>query len=384
MYTLVSGKMPFNISSFNIRKAKYPPLVCPKWETRPECVKDLIGNILILNPDDRLSTNEILQHEWLRIPSVPLEDEKDENVDANAHEQYLASIKHLIQRRNIKKILQMIHDDPEGSFDRSFKAESIMDAVEITGGATYFMFRLGSLKSLIFQNMSQIFNLYDSINYTQYYQLMAKNRLQEMANVEMFSRFCHENGYCKDTEGNAPATSSDTVTIMELLLTLISLIGTSDQDDNALACFLRFDTKNQGFLEKDAMIHIFRSLLEEEAATVAADKSNDIDSELDNIENELKEIEEVFSFVEVKEGHPGIDFVEFKMFHDSVMKISTRVSSRLSMRSMSVVSNAVGKFTESLHSIRIKKQNEQAQTAKAGGSNRTALKKPPQDLSKTM
>jgi hypothetical protein len=106
---------------------------------------------------------------------------------------------------------------------------------------------------------------------------------------------------------------------------------------------------------------------------------------LDDSESELKEIESVFACVEVKEGKPGIDFVDFKLFHDSVMKISTRMSNRLSMRSMSVVSMAVGKFTDTLHSFRFKKQNGLANTAKgvSSSANRPASKNL-NDMSKTM
>jgi hypothetical protein len=389
LYTLVGGKMPFNISSFNIRKAKYPPLVCPSWEVRPDAVKDLISRLLVLNPHDRFTTSEILAHEWLTVQEVP------QTIPAVAtdysHGDYLASINNLIQRRNVKKILQLIQDDVDGVFDRSFKAETIMDCIDITGGATYFMIRLGSLKSLIIQNMAQTFNLYDTLNFGEFCQLMAKNALLEMTNIEVFSRFCHEHGYynAEESDASTPPTDTISITIKELLLTLISLVGMPDQDDDALACFLKFDTKCTGYLEKDSILHIFRGLLEDEAMLVATGMnptSANMDTELDDIENELKEIESVFACVTIKEGRPGIDFMDFKMFHDSVMKISTRVSTRLSMRSMSVVSMAVGKFTDSLHSIRFKKQSGMAKTVR-GETRRRDLKsskKTVGDMSKTL
>ena len=386
LYTLVSGKMPFNISSFNIRKAKHPPLVCPSWESRPDAVRDLIANILKLKPSDRFTTSEILAHEWLSVQE-PTRD--TESVDTS-HGDYLAAINNLIQRRNIKKILQTIQDDAEGVFDRSYKAETIMDSIDITGGTTYFMIRLGSLKSIIMQNMSESFNLYDQLTFVDFSLLMAKNALLELTDVEIFSRFCHEHGYYNAPENDLPVSSStETVSVKELLLTLISLAHTPDQDDDALACFLKFDINCTGYLEKNSMLHIFRGLLEDEAMIVAAGTNNtpisDVDTELDDIEKELKEIENVFTHVEVKEGHPGINFTEFKLFHESVMKISTRVSTRLSMRSMSVVSMAVGKFTDSLHSIR-KKKNGMSKTARGAARNpkRNSTKNTAEDMSQTL
>lgn len=394
LYTLICGKMPFNISSFNIRKAKYPPLVCPPWEPRPAAAIDLVSHLLQLNPQDRFTATEILAHEWLQeSPAVPADPPRKSQQESSARD-YHASINSLIQRRNVKKVLQTIQDDAEGVFDRSYKAESIMDAVEITGGKTYFMIRMGSLKSLILQNISTGFNLNDSLNYTEFCHLMAKNALLELTNAEVFSRFCHEHGYFNPKEGEVAASSlTCSVQIKELLLTLIALVGVPDQDDDALACFLKFDTNCTGYLDKDAIIHIFRGLLEDEAALVAAGAgaaagatSEVVDSELDDIEAELKEIEGVFSCVEVKEGKPGIDFLEFKLFHDSVMKISTRMSTRLSMRSMTIVSMAVGKFTDSLHSIRFKKQNGMAKTVKGESrSGNYRSKKPPKsDWAKTL
>lgn len=385
LYTLISGKMPFNISSFNIRKVKYPPLACPSWLHRPDAAVDLITNILKLNPHDRFSTSEILAHEWLQVQDVP---EPTPDSTDESHGDYLSSINNLIQRRNIKKMLQMIQDDVEGIFDRSYKAETILDSIEITGGKTYFMIRMGSLKTIIMQNISNNFNLYDTLNFTEFCQLMAKNALLELTNMEVFSRFCHEHGYYNADENPSVTTSTCTLVVKELLLTLISMVGAPDQDDDALACFLKFDTNCSGYLEKNTIIHIFRGLLESEAMLLAGGPDavcGEVDSELDDIESELKEIESVFACVEVKEGKPGIDFVDFKLFHDSVMKISTRMSNRLSMRSMSVVSMAVGKFTDTLHSFRFKKQNGLANTAKgvSSSANRPASKNL-NDMSKTM
>lgn len=380
LYTLITGKMPFNISSFNIRKAKYPPPACPSWEPRPEAVVNLISNMLKLNPHDRFTTEEILAHEWLQIQDLP---EVSADTTDDSHDVYLSSINNLIQRRHIKKILQFVQDDAEGVFDRSYKAETILDSIEITGGKTYFMIRMGSLKSLVMQNISNGFNLHDVLNYNEFCQLMAKNALLELTNVEMFSRFCHEYGYYNVEENNEEESSSTvastitcTIAIKELLLTLIALIGIPDQDDDALACFLKFDTNCSGYLEKTSILHIFRGLLEDEAMNLTGRGD---DSELDDIENELKEIETVFECLQVQEGKPGIDFVEFKKFHDSVMKISTHMSTRLSMRSLSVVSMAVGKFTDTLHSIRLKKQSGLAKTVRTAAPSKVA-----EDMSKTL
>mmetsp|Transcript_13588 Transcript_13588/g.22380 ORF Transcript_13588/g.22380 Transcript_13588/m.22380 type:complete len:888 (+) Transcript_13588:76-2739(+) len=378
LYTLITGKMPFNISSFNIRKAKYPPPACPSWERRPEAVVDLISNILKLNPHDRFTTEEILTHEWLQIQDLPevLADTTDGD--------YLSSINNLIQRRHIKKILQYMQDDAEGVFDRSYKAETILDSIEITGGKTYFMIRMGSMKSLIMQNISNGFNLHDVLTYAEFCQLMAKNALLELTNVEVFSRFCHEHGYYNvedndedETAATDASTTTCTLAIKELLLTLIALIGIPDQDDDALACFLKFDTNCSGYLEKTSIMHIFRGLLEDEAMNLTGRGD---DSELDDIENELKEIETVFACLKVQEGKPGIDFVEFKQFHDSVMKISTHMSTRLSMRSLSVVSMAVGKFTDTLHSIRLKKQSGLAKTVRSAAPTKVT----DDEMSKTL
>lgn len=385
LYTLVSGKMPFNISSFNIRKANFPPLACPSWEPHPDVVRDLVANILRLNPGDRFSTSDILSHEWLASPAGPPTPEPTADT---SHTEYKSSIQHLIQRRTVKKMLQLLVDDAEGDLDRSFKAESILESLEVTGGATYFLIRLGALKALIVQNLAQRFNLYDTLSFTEFCQLMSKNAILEVANRETFSRFCHEHGYYtaeKDEgEGEGPALS---LTVKELLLTLIALVGRPDQDDDALACFLKFDTQCSGFLEKDAMLLIFRGLLEDEAAAVCSEGGDD--NELDMIERELREIESVFSCVEVQAGRPGLDFTEFKQFHDSVMKISTRVSTRLSMRGLSVMSMAAGRFADSLHSMQFRKQEGMAKTIRGLGETQASrpskgAAKKGKDLSRTL
>ncbi|KAL4508143.1 hypothetical protein ABPG72_021516 [Tetrahymena utriculariae] len=93
LYTLVVGNLPFN--------GETPSEIIQKITTSDYCfpmqveailtdeIKDLIINILIVNPEKRFSLKQIRQHEWMKLPSIQLY-EKQLHYQQKQEQQYKA------------------------------------------------------------------------------------------------------------------------------------------------------------------------------------------------------------------------------------------------------------------------------------------------------
>jgi serine/threonine protein kinase len=72
LYGLVSGYRPF--SSGNRRSnliGRYHPMTGPHWRGVDKDAIDLIRRILVVNPEDRPSIQQMLEHPWLRHVHIP-------------------------------------------------------------------------------------------------------------------------------------------------------------------------------------------------------------------------------------------------------------------------------------------------------------------------
>lgn len=337
LYVLLSGSLPFNISSVNIRKGKYAPLSGSQWEKRSEECKDLVKRMLVVNPLQRITCAEILTHAWL-APSAPKE------VFDREYYQRIAS---LAVRRNIKRMLEDMREGAEedGQFDRKARASSIMRRVRLTSEMMYFQLRTGALKCWLLQRLTGDYTYHSAISYVEFVSMMGEHQLPEMQNEVIYRRF---------VDDELTSLEECRVTVKELLLTLIALCQMEDDSDDAFITFLKFDLNKDGFISKDEMELLFRSILEEEAleCMVAAEGPPDEDGEtkgLVDIESEMVAIEEVLRAISVK-NEKGIDFSEFKNFFDMAMKISNNMSMRLSMNMSVRVSM---KFMHAAKSARI-------------------------------
>lgn len=94
LYSLLSGFFPFHPDyPKRIIRAQYFDMVGVGWDPISASVKDLIRRILVPNPRERLSAQEILAHEWLsgQAPTADLGAE------------YFDRIKHLALRQKLKR-----------------------------------------------------------------------------------------------------------------------------------------------------------------------------------------------------------------------------------------------------------------------------------------
>lgn len=84
LYTLLCGLPPFNEEQNaylfeKIKKAEYG-FPSPQWDHVSDLAKDLISKLLVTEPENRLSADEILEHPWL-LESAAQDDSSDEDED---------------------------------------------------------------------------------------------------------------------------------------------------------------------------------------------------------------------------------------------------------------------------------------------------------------
>jgi calcium/calmodulin-dependent protein kinase I len=84
LYTLLSGIPPFNEEKNDelfqrIKTADYY-FPSPEWDHVSGLAKDLISKLLVTDPDQRLTADGILEHEWMNDDGCPMDssDESDE------------------------------------------------------------------------------------------------------------------------------------------------------------------------------------------------------------------------------------------------------------------------------------------------------------------
>ena len=324
LYVLLSGSLPFNISSVNIRKGSYAPLTGPQWENKSDHAKDLIRRLLVVNPLQRLSCEEVLGHPWLAASAPREVFDKD----------YYQRIASLAVRRNIKRMLEEMRNGSEGdaSFERVDRAEAIVTCAQLTSDERYFNLRTGALKSWLLQRLRGDYSYCSTLTYSDYKELMSEHQLPELEPRAIFDCFIGAESVGVTNCDNSPPLLS----VKELMLTLMSLCLMEDQDNDAFIIFLKFDLNGDGYLCRDEMEMIFRSILEDEAMRSIRrsngseeGSSTDRDSLVD-IEAEMTAIEGVLEGMTVT--HPkGIEFAEFKNFFDTAMKMSNCMSRRISM-----------------------------------------------------
>ena len=69
LYILLSGTQPFRDSDADalkrkIMKGQYQPMIGGRWEAISEDAKNLVSQLLVVDPKSRLSAENILQHSW--------------------------------------------------------------------------------------------------------------------------------------------------------------------------------------------------------------------------------------------------------------------------------------------------------------------------------
>ena len=90
---LLSGCFPFDPHSLEqIAKAAYYPMTGVGWDNISSEAKDLVSKLLVKDPAERLTVQQILQHPWLakEVPCEAL------GVD------YFARLKHLVLCQKLK------------------------------------------------------------------------------------------------------------------------------------------------------------------------------------------------------------------------------------------------------------------------------------------
>jgi serine/threonine protein kinase len=98
LYSLLSGFQAFNPSHpEQIILGKYQKMTGIGWDNISNEAKDLLSKIFVLNPNKRLTCEEILTHAWLHAGIAPR---------ADLGEHYHKRIKHLALGQTLKKVFQ--------------------------------------------------------------------------------------------------------------------------------------------------------------------------------------------------------------------------------------------------------------------------------------
>ena len=76
LYSMLSGFFPFSSDPALIIEGAYSPMTGEGWVNISETAKDLLRKIFVIDPTQRISTEEILQHPWLigDAPDCSLDD----------------------------------------------------------------------------------------------------------------------------------------------------------------------------------------------------------------------------------------------------------------------------------------------------------------------
>ncbi|KAB7494788.1 Serine/threonine-protein kinase Chk2 [Armadillidium nasatum] len=74
LFVCLAGYPPFNgetdnATSYNIRNGQYK-MKKSVWDQVSEQATDLVRKLLIVNPDERFSAEQVLEHEWLQDPQI--------------------------------------------------------------------------------------------------------------------------------------------------------------------------------------------------------------------------------------------------------------------------------------------------------------------------
>lgn len=90
LYILLCGRPPFHSKSNRevlekTAKGVYK-LTGPEWDEVSEEAKDLVRKMLVSNPDERISTQDILDHSWIKESCQPLVEDQDGSIASSSND----------------------------------------------------------------------------------------------------------------------------------------------------------------------------------------------------------------------------------------------------------------------------------------------------------
>ena len=122
LFEMLTGRTPFNLCGYNNQLYNSIRTLNINWpDDFPYLAKDLISRILCINPDDRLSLDEIINHQWfIKTPSLKPLLKGTHHIDKTKLKVHLIKSNDKIgnNRRNI--LVKLIRND-----ENSFKETNI-------------------------------------------------------------------------------------------------------------------------------------------------------------------------------------------------------------------------------------------------------------------
>ena len=121
LFEMLTGRTPFNFTGDRIQLFNNIKTLRIVWtDDFPQLAKDLIGKILRLNPKDRLTLDEIINHQWFRdVPIIkPVLTPIVYNERQKLESHLIQSIPEFDKERNIMNKSAMINNKPQNKVTR--------------------------------------------------------------------------------------------------------------------------------------------------------------------------------------------------------------------------------------------------------------------------
>ena len=121
LFEMLTGRTPFNFTGDRIQLFNNIKTLRIVWtDDFPQLAKDLVGKILRLNPKDRLTLDEIINHQWFRdVPIIkPVLTPIIYNERQKLESHLIQSIPEFDKERNIMNKSAMINNKPQNKVTR--------------------------------------------------------------------------------------------------------------------------------------------------------------------------------------------------------------------------------------------------------------------------
>lgn len=340
LYAMLSGLMAFSPNSKElIACGQYEVMDGYGWDGISAAGKDLVARLLVVDPDVRIGIDGILSHPWITSEATP---------DVSLGNEYSNRVKYLSLRQKLKKFFVESNIVQANQIRRQRLQEEVPLMSACGFGSFFsqssdaFSRKLFQLKSVVLEVMSsrrgadsappskKLRACTDQLKYDTFVKAMIMAELPELGCPGVFSIF--------DMDG------SGSIDLKEFLLTMIafrpaaSSASTSESiRESALLYFNVFDLNDNGYIDLEEMKLVVSCFLLDELenptySTIGSrPTSNDMSKALEGGESVTVEtVEGLFKeFDKSKDGQ--IDFEEFVLLYEALLKSTSDRKSMMSM-----------------------------------------------------
>jgi len=343
LYSMLSGLTPFHPENpEQSASGKYFPMVGKGWEGISDKAMDLVRRILILNPDERLTIEQILRHPWMTT-DVP---------DTNLGAEYFTRMKHLalrqrmrafflqnsvgesskIKREHLIELLPVMRkavksstssinassnvidstDDPAESLTASpggYPSSPVKASRDISAGTIEFRTRINAFKRMVVTSISTNSLISDEsgtsvekeITYEEFVDIITQAGLPNLAQRSVFNVF---------DIGN-----TGTISLKEFLITMLAFQPEEDHhpvDEAVIRMYFSvFDINDTGYVNLQDFNLAVGCMLESKRVNPTGFQPIS-----------MSNIEELFSAIDTDQDGK-IGFSEFKEFYNAIISMAS-------------------------------------------------------------